>query len=460
MIITIAPHNDMFAEDFTVTDLTPPPSPSSQEPNGYDIPSCNGSSNNCSWSYSGSTGIVVNGKAGPTDVVVGLEVYFYAPYTYQAPPITTIHSVSESFPNYKISNDCLNHEVYQDGQCVVPPPPIKVPGAVLGVSKLLCANAEQVAQSNNTSDPTKTVDLNFIPPVVHHANVKSATLTAPSGAYAIDGVRIVYSDDGVTQLAASYRPFAQNISEHNRKLTEYLPSKASIFINTQMVDIGCYSSGNDLYLWGLAEALTESSLPGFVPGLGMLTGVCLSYTDLFQMPDKKMIKCCLGETSQSCWGYNPQSKKCDQDITTYCQPLCSDGVCIDHVCDCLGSPVTDNSAQCFDSRCIGNSNAYKTMTMTDAVCEGKDISCKEWSALGNGKYVASKIPIPSGCTGPAPPPGENIITWLGKNPFVLVAIIVFLILITFIATSPSGERRTTPNLPLGTLPSLPPLSDL
>jgi len=413
---------------------------------GYGVPSCGGSS----WSYPGPTGMAVNGQAGPADVVVGLEVYYYAPYT---PPSPFLDASLGGDSSCQASDG----EVCYGGRCGTPPP--EVPGAVLGVSKLLCAGAEQVAQGRNAPDPAKTVDLGLTPPVVPHASVESATLAAPEGAYALDGARIVYSDGGATQLAASYRPFAQSVSERYRGLTGFLPSQASA-VHTQTADIGCCPVGSDLYLWGLASARTEASPHSLPPGfaaLGALAVACQSYSDLFQMPGGKKLECCLGKRSWQCWGYSPQSEKCDQALAAYCQPLCAGGVCADPVCSCLGSLVAaDGVAQCFDSRCAGNPGAYKTAAMTAAACRGKSLSCEEWTALG--KYVAPGVPIPSGCTGPAPPSGGSVAAWLEKNPLILAAIVVFLIIVAFAAMY--SPEEAAPKLPLGALPSLPPLSEL
>lgn len=416
---------------------------------------CGGTTDNCSWRYSGSTGYPVRASASQSDVVVGVEVAYADPS--QTPPVAPITPVGGS-------PGCPPSEVCRHGARVdPPPPPIQVPGAVYGITKLYCADAEQVASGDNA--PTSTVDTNLGVPT-GTTGVLTGKLQAPTGAFALDGFQLYYGSDGATQIAASYRPFAHNQGTSTRSLTGFLPSQASKS-STSRILLGCYNSQGDLYLSGADQAETSSymalSVGGFTPQLGSLGLECTDYTDVFQMPDSKKVACCLGTGSGCWWGqYFPQTEKCDDIMMKYCRPLCSGGTCADPACGCLGSPLAaDGVAQCFDARCADDTGAYRTRNMKQSDCKGKkSLTCKEWAALGGGTNVAKGVPLPSGCGGPPDTPSGGIIEWLEKNPSWAVVFIVFVILLAF-ALMPSGGgggARRVPKLPPGALPTLPPLT--
>lgn len=430
---------------------------------GYYGVGCGGTTDSCKWNYPGSTGMAVSGQAPQADVVVGVTVVYAAPYT--TTPSNPIIPVGGSpacvhNSNCAVGMDCVG------GVCVTPAPPVIIPGVVYGVTQLLCASAEKVASGSNT--PTKTVDLSVKVPL--GSKVLTATLSAASGAYALDGFSIAYSDDGATQLAATYRQFAHGVPAGSRTQTAYLPATATA--GSLQATIGCSSSSYDLYLSGLGEAQSSSSwsmsVAGFVPQVGALNVGCTDFSDVFQMPDKNMVACCKGG-GHNCWwgpgkGYLPQTKACDAVMAQHCRPLCAGGSCTDPACNCLGSPLAaDGTAQCFDAGCADDSSAYRTKSMyNDPKCPGKNLTCAEYAALGAAN-VAKGVVLPMGCGGsPGPPPaGGGIFGWLKKNPIWAVVFVVFVILLAFaLMPSSGGGSGKVPKLPPGALPKLPSLGEM
>lgn len=422
---------------------------------------CGGSSDSCRWTYPGATGFPASARvASQSDVVVGVEVAYAAP---SAPrPVQPIEPVGGS-PACLKDSECPPTEVCQQGVCVDLAPPVPIPGAVYGITKLYCADAVQVAMGANT--PTATVPTSFDAPT--GIGVSTGTLSAPAGAYALDGFQIVFTSDGATQLAATYRRFAHDQNSRTRTVTAFLPSKPSP--SSQSDSVGCYRSSNDLYLSGVDQAETQTgwsiSAGGHMPQLGSLSLGCTDYTNVFQMPDAQKVACCLGRGG-GCWwgGYTPQSKKCDDVMAKYCRPLCSGGTCADQACNCLGSPLAvDGVAQCFDTRCANNTGAYRTGVMSvDSQCPGKGLTCAELAALGGGAYVAVGVRPPTGCGGSPDEPSGGGLVWLEKNPIWAVVFVVFVILLAF-ALMPSGggpRSRDGPKLPPGALPALPPLAGI
>ena len=418
---------------------------------------CGNTADNCKWSYGGQTGFPSSAQAPQTDVVVGVEVAYVAPGTQ--PALTPLAPVGGS-PECLTSGDCPYGHDCVNGACTQPAPPIVVPGAVYGITKIYCADAAQVATGNNTA--TSTVATGISAP----SGAKTGTLSAQRGAYALDGFQIVYTSEGATQVAASYRPFAHAQGSGSRALTAFLPAQATH--SSQSVTLGCYSGTADLYLSGLDEAETDSGWSlsvggGAPPQLGALSLGCTDYTDVFQMPDAQKVACCLGKGT-GCWwgGYDPQSKKCDEIMAKYCRPLCAGGTCADPACNCLGSPLAaDGVAQCFDARCANSTGAYRTKAMSnDPNCPGKNLTCAGFAALGSGAYVAQGVQPPTGCGGSPDPPGGGVVAWLKKDPIRAVVFIVFVILLAF-ALLPDGSgagSRRVPKLPPGALPTLPPLA--
>lgn len=372
-----------------------------------------GCASSYSWKYSGTTGSPLNAVAtpSPASVIVGVEVYY------------TDASSNAS-------------------------------GAVLGLSKIFCAAAENVFWGDNTS--TTTVDFGFKPPEVPTA-MKHGILQPPRGAYALDGFQIAYSVDGATRLACTYRTFAQGVDESARQLTDYFPENNTAAATTALV--ACCTKGQDLYLQALEEAFT--TLPfvqpsfDFVARLGGLTIKCADYATFFQtIPSDKKIACCRGEKWFMCGGYAPQTAKCDQTMATYCASLCTGGACADPVCGCLGSPLAGDAA-CFDARCADSPEAYRTADAS-AICRGKILTCAQWNALGRGRFVATGVAQPLGCD---PPSGKNKLwEWLKQNPLALGVMVLFLVLIVVIALESSQPNRK--RLPPGALPQLPALSEL
>ena len=324
--------------------------------------------------------------------------------------------------------------------------PIEIPGPSRNLQNL----APTLYGSPRAKRPRPQTDIEygFVPPDVPFATVQSGQLLA-SPAPRLVGFEIHYTDRGATQISATYQQFSNpRAPKENRLFSGAGGAGARTYVYCGNPEV-CPPTCSPAFIIELDQALTKApaTTAGFIPQLGALTVVCNDYAQIF---DQKNIKCCLGEASL-CRNYIPRSKKCDQKMTSHCGPLCAKGVCSDPVCACLGSPLA-SGAQCFDSRCAGVPDAYKTAAMTPEACKGKNLTCKEWSALGHGKFVAPGVPIPSDCVAPSPTGGT--LAWLKNNALLLVAIIIFVSLIVMMVRQdrlPSSSK---------VLPHLPPLSEL
>ena len=350
-----------------------------------------------SWSYFGPTGLPFGAKTSSTNVIVGFEI------------------------------------VYCDASATNP-------SVVLGISKLLGANVEKVAYGENA--PTETLSVPFaLPNAYDELPWKRGVLQAPPGPYALDGLVLYYSAAGVTQLAGSHRLFAHGAGEATRRTTAFLPANSGQQITT-MVELRCPNAGGDFYLQSFEAALTKKNKTS--PQLGSITVGCTNFLDFFQMPPEKQLQCCRGEALGECWGRDAQSPICDQIMATRCEPLCSNGVCVDPACGCLGSPLASSGvAQCFDARCADNPAAYRTAQMAKDSCRGENINCAQWSALSNGIYASKSVMAPpGGCTSQ---PGG--VPWMSSNNMLIIIIFV-LTLALVISTTQSRRIREVPPLPL------------
>ena len=347
------------------------------------------------WSYPGPTGPPFGAKTSSTDVVVGFEVVYCDATTASL-------------------------------------------GVVFGISKLLSAKVEKVAGGENT--PTENIILNFTPPTAYGPSLKRGVLQAPPGPYALDGLIVYYSAAGVAQIAGSYRQFAHGAGEATRKTTAFLPADPGWQI-TKKVELTCPDAGGDIYFQGLETALTKNKKS--YQQLGSIMVGCTDFLDFFQMPPEKLVQCCRGEASGECWGRDAQSPICDQAMAAHCEPLCSNGVCVDPVCGCLGSPLASfGVAQCFDARCADNPAAYRTAQMAKTSCRGVNPNCAQWEALNNGVYASKNIVAPpAGCTSP---PGG--VPWLSNNMLLIVIFILTLALV--VATAQPHRIQGVPPLPL------------
>lgn len=394
---------------------------------------CGGSTLPCSSSYKGELGPPNVLTCSDREVVVGVEVVYAEP----------VEMAGGSDPGYAVATyDGLQDGAPRDGP--QSPRSIWIPGAVYGISKVFCANAEKVAGGDNA--PTKVLHATVVAP----DDAKSARLLAEPGAWAFNGASPAYSRAGTAQIIFSYRPFTADSTAAQEMTTAPYPSTLAPGSVPTGATVGCL--GGALFVGGLVWRPTAAA----APELGGLSVVCVDYADVFATPDSNKVACCMGKGGHCAQdGYLPQTAKCDGLMRSFCGPLCADGSCANPVCACVGSPLApDGLPQCFDSRCADNAGAYRLAGMPASACKNQSLSCAGWEKLGRGRYVAKGVAVPAGC---APPP---FLAWLRKNPLVVVAILILVILLAFGLTALSRRQKRALRLPPGALPALPSLAQL
>lgn len=326
-----------------------------------------------------------------------------------------------------------------------PPADLSRNGSVRGATAYYCAPAADVASAASGRAGSVTLARAQLPSAAAttaastSANIpKLATFMCPAGE-ALAGANAWQSSAGALERVqfqcARFAPGAPMSA-----VSSWFPAETGASSAAKVVRI---STAGNAPSAQFADGFSQSDGVGAMTALGF---DCQDYSNALSASEKDSLACCAGAAGAAgaCGGMQPQSDACDSFMAAYCARDCASGSCSTAACACFGSPAA--APQCHDSRCA-NGAAYQTARMRASACDDTPPSCETWNLLGDGKNLAAGVVPPAGCESSS-----------HKYSYPkIIAIVLFILALLFVAFSMGGGRKKTMSLEI---PPPPPPADL
>jgi len=125
---------------------------------------------------------------------------------------------------------------------------------------------------------------------------------------------------------------------------------------------------------------------------------------------------------------------CDRAMSLYCGAINP----ADPVCACINSAASQPT--CSDARCADQPGAYRLAAQTRTPCTGAPVSCQDWAALGDGKYLSTgALPPNSGC---GAPPAQIPVS---NNHMLIFVLFLVMLLSALLYTQTAGSAGAASN---------------